>query len=228
MWSGIVRCRRLTGDMMQEIQSITEAGRFGASYRGFIFDLDDTLYNEKDYVRSGYHAVAVHFRQDASFEKMLWDAFLEGKSAFNHVLPEVGMGSEEMIREAVAVYREHDPELSLAEDVRDMLLDLMKSHKVGIITDGRPEGQKKKIRALGLDRIIEPEDIVITDLLGGIEYRKPNPKAYQLLQQRWNTEYSEMVYIGDNPAKDFLAPEALGMGSIRLMNKEGLYWDRKV
>jgi FMN phosphatase YigB (HAD superfamily) len=42
------------------------------------------------------------------------------------------------------------PEISLYEGVSEMIEDLKaKGIKVGIITDGRPEGQKNKIKALG-------------------------------------------------------------------------------
>ena len=49
------------------------------------FDLDDTLYAERDYVRSGYQAVARHLQatlaDDRPFAAWLWDRFLAGESA---------------------------------------------------------------------------------------------------------------------------------------------------
>lgn len=55
--------------------------------------------------------------------------------------------------------------------------------KIGIITDRRVSGQKKKIRVLGLDKMMD--DIIITDELGGIQFRKPCDIAFRIMQNRW-------------------------------------------
>ncbi|MDQ9892435.1 HAD hydrolase-like protein, partial [Acinetobacter baumannii] len=64
------------------------------------------------------------------------------------------------------------PEITLYDGVANLILELKnKGIKVGIITDGRVSGQKKKLQALGLDKMVD--DIIITDELGGIQFRKP-------------------------------------------------------
>ena len=65
--------------------------------------------------------------------------------------------------------------------------------------------------------------IIVTDELGGVEYRKPNPRAFETMKEKLGVEYSEMCYVGDNIKKDFVAPEKLGMRSIWFKNKDGLY-----
>ena len=79
---------------------------------------------------------------------------------------------------------------------------------------------------MGLDKIID--EIIVTDELGGIEYRKPNPMAFKLMKDYFNLEYNEMIYIGDNPIKDFQAPQQLGMKCYYFQNKNGLYYDETV
>ncbi len=93
--------------------------------------------------------------------------------------------------------------------------------KIGIITDGRPEGQRAKIKALNLDGYVD--EIIITDEIGGIAYRKPCEAAFKYMQKRLNVEFSKMCYVGDNIKKDFVAPEKLGMRTIWFRNKEGIY-----
>ena len=93
--------------------------------------------------------------------------------------------------------------------------------KVGIITDGRPEGQRNKIEALGLESLVY--DIIITDELGGLQFRKPCDIAFRIMQTRWRLNLAEIVYIGDNPHKDFQAQKQLGMRRIYFKNKDGLY-----
>ena len=186
---------------------------------GVIFDLDDTLYSEKQYVRSGYKAVAKLLGDEALADR-LWTYFENGKPAIDELLKELGcMGRKE---ECLEAYREQMPEITLYDGVADLILELKsKGIKVGIITDGRVSGQKKKIQALGLDKLID--DIIITDELGGVQFRKPCDIAFRIMQRRWGLPFEQMVYVGDNAEKDFQAPKQLGMRSLYLKNKSGLY-----
>jgi HAD superfamily hydrolase (TIGR01549 family) len=98
--------------------------------------------------------------------------------------------------------------------------------KLGIITDGRPEGQRAKLEALGLYELVD--SVLITDELGGVQFRKPNDIAFRIMQARLGVPYGQMLYVGDNPAKDFHAPRALGMQWLYFRNGDGLYsgdWD---
>lgn len=191
---------------------------------GVIFDLDDTLYAEKQYVRSGFGAVAKFLGAEEAGEK-LWRYFTEGKSAIDALLRELGREAEK--EACLHTYRFHEPEISLYEGVADMLRRFRDDGVcVGIITDGRPEGQRSKLRALGID--LPPEDIIVTDELGGPQFRKPCDIAFRILQRRWGLPFEEMVYVGDNPDKDFYAPLQLGMEGIYFENQDGLYYRKDV
>ncbi len=96
-----------------------------------------------------------------------------------------------------------------------------KDIKTGIITDGRPKGQRAKIEALDLNKYID--HIIVTDELGGAQYRKPCEKAFVTMKDELDLAYATMCYVGDNLQKDFIAPEKLGMRSIWFKNKYGLY-----
>ena len=197
---------------------ITEGENSSGQIKGVIFDLDDTLYSEKEYVRSGYKAVSDYL--GGGYEEKLWKYFRERNPAIDELLRELGRESE---KDAVLnVYRSHKPNLHPYEGVIEKIKNLKnRGIKVGIITDGRPEGQRNKIETLGLDKIIE--DIIITDELGGLQFRKPCDIAFRIMQERWRLPASEIVYIADNPAKDFQAPQQLGMKGIWFKNEDGLY-----
>ncbi len=193
-------------------------GESAAVIKGVIFDLDDTLYSEKEYVRSGFKAVSD--RLGGGYEEQLWQYFQDGVPAIDELLK--GLGCPARKAELLTVYREHMPRLHLYEGVSE-LIDRLKAEgkKVGIITDGRPEGQRGKLKALGLDHLVD--DCIITDELGGAQFRKPCDIAFRILQMRWELDPSEMVYVGDNSGKDFQAPRQLGMHCIWMCQEDGLY-----
>ena len=207
---------------MLVIDKVTEIKNHLDGIDAVIFDLDDTLYQEKDYVKSGYRLIAKAFPSVKDMAEKLWQVFLQGGKAIDQVLIDERLFSEENKAKCLEIYRNQIPDISLDEKVVDLLKDLKcKGYKLGIITDGRPEGQWAKINALGLKEYIG--EIIVTDQLGGIEMRKPNPTAFRLMCERLEVEYSKAVYIGDNPKKDFIAPDQLGMRTIYFRNKEGLY-----
>lgn len=186
--------------------------------KGVIFDLDDTLYSEKEYVKSGYKAVSEYF--GGGYEEMLWNYFVNGKPAIDELLKELGCENEK--DKILKIYRSHKPDIHLYSGVTE-LIEMLKAEgkKVGIITDGRPEEQRAKVHALRLEGLID--DVIITDELGGIQFRKPCDIAFRIIVIRWRLNPAEIVYIGDNPIKDFQAPQQLGMKSIYFNNTDGLY-----
>lgn len=187
--------------------------------KGVILDLDDTLYGEKEYVKSGFKAVEMFLKIDGASDA-LYDKFLNGEKAIDVYLNEIG--KKNLIKECIDIYRNHIPAITLYKGVNEAIIELKnKGIKVGIITDGRPNGQRNKIIALGLDKLID--DIIITDELGGEQFRKPCDIAFRIMQRRWKIPFENIIYVGDNLHKDFQAPKQLGMQWKYIQNKEGLY-----
>ncbi len=187
--------------------------------KGVIFDLDDTLYNEKQYVKSGFKAVAEYLgRSDGA--KRLWELFERNMPAIDAYLHEIGQTEKKA--DCLRTYREHKPEITLNPGVIELIEQLRERNiKVGIITDGRPSGQWNKIAALGLEKLVD--DILVTDELGGEQFRKPCDIAFRIMQRKWRIPFEQLVYVGDNINKDFQAPKQLGMQWIFVRNAYGLY-----
>ncbi len=184
--------------------------------KGVIFDLDDTLYSEKEYIKSGYKAVSDYL--GGEYEDKLWGFFEAKKPAIDELMRDLGREDEKA--EVLKVYRSHKPDIHPYSGVAEMIAELKeKGIKVGIITDGRPEGQRNKLKSLGLDI----DDVIITDELGGVQFRKPCDIAFRIMATRWRLNPADIVYVGDNPAKDFQAPQQLGMRCILFKNPDGLY-----
>lgn len=198
------------------VQDILDIEKYINDMDAVIFDLDDTLYSEKQYVRSGYRKISRHFKIP-QLEDEMWRCFENGGKAIDEALKYHGLIDKKP--EALLIYRFQEPEISLYSGVRELIDRIKETKKTGIITDGRPEGQRAKIKALGLD----VDKVIITDELGGIEYRKPNTRAFELMQEALNVEFEKMIYIGDNISKDFVAPKQLGMKYIWFQNEDGLY-----
>ncbi len=207
---------------MITIQQITDIQNYLSDVNTVVFDLDDTLYSEKEYVRSGYKYVSECIPNVNNAEEKLWQFFTDGKSAIDELLMTEGIYTDELQTACVKAYRYQVPDIHLYPGVEDMLISLNEQgYNIGIITDGRVEGQEAKIKVLGLDKLVDK--IIITDSLGGIEFRKPCAQSYILISEHFNTNYSDMIYVGDNPKKDFIACEKLGMKAVYFVNQDGLY-----
>ncbi len=207
---------------MIEIKNITEVVNHLEGIKTVLFDMDDTLYGEKEYVRSGYKCVSECVPDVDNAEEKLWQFFMDGKSAIDELLTTEGIYTDELKTACIKAYRYQVPDIHLYPGVKEMLIFLKEQgYNIGIITDGRVEGQEAKIKVLQLDKLVDK--IIITDSLGGVEYRKPSPAAFVAMKKFFGSEYFEMLYVGDNPQKDFIACEKLGMKFVFFANEDGLY-----
>ncbi len=194
-----------------------------------IFDLDDTLYDEIDFCRSGFRAAAPHIvaLSDAhSVEAVfatLWKCFITGDcgSTFDLALAQLGIPwNGPLIHKLVEVYRTHVPTLTLPPESRAVLEDLKDRYTLGLLTDGFLPTQKLKVQALGIEHYFRA--ILYTEELGR-EFWKPSPRGFEKLMEQLSARPEETVYVADNETKDFIAPNRLGLLTIQLPRPTGLY-----
>jgi len=194
-----------------------------------IFDLDDTLYDEIDFCRSGFRAAAQHIAglSDAySAEEVyaaLWECFRTGDcgSTFNVALTKLGIPYDDhLIGTLVEIYRTHAPTLTLPPESRAALEDLKDKYTLGLLTDGFLPTQRLKVQALGIEHYFKA--IMYTEELGR-EYWKPSPRGFEKLLERLDARPEQTVYVADNEAKDFIAPNRLGFVTVQLLRPGGLY-----
>lgn len=204
-----------------EITNILDVEKYIDGLKAVIFDMDDTLYSEKEYVRGGYRRIAELFPQLEDAEEQLWHFFSKKQLAIDEFLKCKGFLKDEIKDKCIEVYRFRELDIHLYYGVQEMLERMRERYQLGLISDGRPEGQRAKIKALGVEELFDY--MIVTDELGSIEYRKPNELAYKMMARKFGAEYSEMCYVGDNMKKDFIAPMKLGMRSIWFRNPDGLY-----
>lgn len=194
--------------------------------RAVVFDLDDTLFSETDYVLSGFKAVSEWIEQKypvTGFFEKAQDFFEKGNrgTIFDLTLGHLGIPySANIISEMVKIYREHIPDISLFEDAKWALDYFGKSKKLGIITDGYLTTQKNKVSALGIEDLFDV--IVYTDELGRDKW-KPCVIPYRKVMEVLCYEGSKCAYIADNPAKDFITAKALGWLTVHIKRPIGQY-----
>lgn len=187
-----------------------------------VFDLDDTLYPEREYVYSGFAAVGAHLQSElkvVGFEDAARKAFDRGMRGrvFDEVLPAVGASATpQIIATLVDVYRQHTPTLHLYPDAADALQWLRSRCRLGLITDGYACSQEQKVNALGLPSVIPHR--ILTDSLGRSAW-KPSPVAFRRMMQLCPGPAAGFVYVGDNPSKDFLPGRELGWRTIRVLRQ---------
>lgn len=189
-----------------------------------VIDLDDTFFLEADYARSGYRAVARKFKQSEGLaESVMWDIFASGdrRHVLSRWLDEVGLPPEKLPK-AIEVYRSHVPEVKPIPGWSDLLAEWKGVHGRGLVSDGPERQQAAKVIGAGVRAHVDA--IVLSDSLGGPEFWKPNPAPYQeCLRRLGGVDPARAVYVGDNPAKDFLGARNAGMHSIRLRWPGGLH-----
>lgn len=195
--------------------------------RALIFDLDDTLYPERDFVASGFRAagewIASRFglaaEQTAADLMALHDNGARGDT-FDRWLEGHGLAVGGNLGGLVEAYRRHVPAIRPYDAVPGLLERLRGRYRLGLISDGLAEVQKRKLDALGLAASFEA--VVFSDLYGR-EFWKPSIKPFEVALEKLECPAVEAVYIADNPLKDFLGARRLGMAAIRVRHPGGYY-----
>lgn len=186
-----------------------------------VLDLDDTLYLERDYVRSGFLAVAASLASHESRKQyifdVLWDSFCneEPLPPFQHLTAIDAHLSTADIPQLVKVYREHTPSITLLPGARAFLDWAMEAQlNLALITDGDSDRQRAKLRSLGIESCFQ--SLIVTGDRGRT-FWKPHPWSYLETAGRLSIEHGpSLAYVGDNAEKDFLTPNQLGWTTLQI------------
>jgi putative hydrolase of the HAD superfamily len=193
--------------------------------RHLVFDLDDTLYAEREFALSGFRAAADMAERAFELERgaapalarhmtELLDSGHLGRSFTIALAAAKPDHTPEQLAAFVAAYREHKPDITLFDDARVALERHGTAGTLGLITDGTHAVQKSKVSALGIAGYFR--SIVYTGAIGGREMSKPHPRAFEVARDALGKPGDRFVYIGDNPSKDFQAPNAMGWTTIMI------------
>ncbi len=191
-----------------------------------IFDLDNTLSSEHEYVLSGFRAVAdyVSNKRNLSKEEIfnsLCESFLgNGRGRNFDELKEKFPLDDISIEELVRVYRGHLPELKLYPEAEPVLRSLSKKYKLTILTNGAVEVQKRKVQALQLEQYF---DKFFFAQENGKEFEKPHKKVFKDVLTSFEVEAHEALMIGDDIVCDIGGAKEAGINSILIREPRDLF-----
>lgn len=185
-----------------------------------VFDLDDTLYEEISYVKSSFTAVAnylaekFNLSEDILFQELFSVMEKEGRGhVFDYVLKKNNIFSKTEVKKCLMIYRKNYPDISLTDDAQDCLKRFVHLPKY-LVTDGNKIVQKIKINALGLNPYFKK---IIRTHTYGKSKAKPATHIFHKIVEWENTNPWNLVYIGDNPYKDFINLKKENFKTIRIL-----------
>jgi putative hydrolase of the HAD superfamily len=197
------------------------------SSKTLVFDLDDTLALELDYLKSAYQEIAN--KVDPTNTRLfafLLDAYQKNDNPFEQLC---SLYPQYTVAALLQLYRNHVP--TYPDNSCKSLLAELKANgcKLGLVTDGYSKTQRNKLKALEIEELFDL--VVISEEFGSA---KPSEANFAVFHQFKTDQY---YYIADNPAKDFVSPNALGWQTICLIDagknihkqdytKESLYLPR--
>ena len=179
-----------------------------SSNKVFVFDLDDTLYTERDFEKSGIEFVYKNFNiKHIKLESIL----NKRKNWIEQII--IGSNNQITLQMVLDIYRNHFPTIPLYKDAKVFLEKLLsQGSEMSLITDGRSITQRNKLKALGIDSYFK--NIIISE-----EINSEKPSEYNFRMVMNNKDSENYIYIADNPNKDFVTPNKLGWTTICLLDR---------
>tara|TARA_B100001287_G_scaffold245600_1_gene222993 strand:- start:4547 stop:5236 length:690 start_codon:yes stop_codon:yes gene_type:complete len=162
----------------------------------FVFDLDDTIFYEKDYVISGFHAISRNLFKKKLVNKK-FNSLINLYNKFSDPFEEFCRQNREIKKnELIKIMREHSPKIKARPGFKN-LIKLIKENgnEIGVITNGRSKTQRSKFYSLGLHNFV---DILI--ISSEVKLEKPNIKIFDLYQ--YKSRSKKFIFFGNNPRLD--------------------------
>jgi putative hydrolase of the HAD superfamily len=191
-----------------------------------VFDLDDTLYPEITYVYGGFSAVSrylsplLHLTEEDIFLELTEELKVQRTSVFDRFLEKKGVKNRSLVLKCLSIYRQHDPIIRLFPEAEACLDRLKNNYPLYVVTDGNKLVQKRKFLSLGLQTKVKK---CFCTHAYGLQHGKPSPYCFQKICQLEQVNPSQLLYVADNPFKDFIGLKPLGFKTLRVL--KGPYRD---
>lgn len=187
-----------------------------------VFDLDDTLYKRDDFVSNGLENVSRLISSQNNLynknkifkqlKKIYYDKSI--KNTFNFFLKKNKITNIKS-KDCINVYRYEKNRIKIYSEAKKILK--LYNKKCYLVTDGHKLVQQHKIQSLKINKYFKK--IFITNRYG-LKFQKPSLYCFRLIKKIEKCSFKKIVYIGDNPNKDFINCNKIGIRTIRLMKGE--------
>ena len=186
--------------------------------RAVLFDLDDTLYPLQQFLLSGFRAVAARVAQDRGHEYertlgLLIAAYDSDRGRELDVLAHRLSLPAGAVAALVDVIRTHQPDIRLSAATTAVLMAMRRGWRIGVVTNGRPDIQARKITALGLSPMV---DAIVFAAEHGSGAGKPDAEPFLEAARVLGVGPEQTVFVGDDQRCDIAGAQALGMSTIWL------------
>lgn len=195
-----------------------------AEVAAVFFDLDDTLFDQTQWLDGAWEAVVAAADLDGPLRAALLGELrsISAKGSdqgriIDRALQAVGLADMDASK-LVDAFRSYSPErLAPYPGATDGITALRRHVPVGLVTDGHPKIQQAKLDALGL---AEHFDAVVFSDFYGREHRKPDPLPFKVALSRLGASAKRSVFVGDRPDKDMVGAAGVGMHCVRVRTGE--------
>lgn len=186
--------------------------------KAIIFDLDETLLDEKAYRLSLFEKLIsfVEYKNKKFSPKKIKDYNLIKKNIYKFKILDFILNrylSNESLIKLKNVYYS-SAHIPLFKNTESVLKELKKKFILCLITDGNEIHQFNKIYFSGILKFILPRNIIINSEK---KFMKPSIYSYKKIIFLNNLDPLKSFYIGDNPKKDFKGAKNLGFKTIRII-----------
>ena len=185
-----------------------------SKYKLIVFDLDNTLILEKDYLFEAYEEISYHIESTCFVDKLkiqnyLKDEFINNgrTKLFDKMISHFNISKFE-IKAILNILRSYTPlrKITLIENMK-LILEGLKDEKIPyvIFTNGSVDQQKNKVANIEWDGLL-------TDVIYANEINpKPDPISFSnyLLKNKIKINKNEILMIGDSVVDELFA-ENLG------------------
>jgi HAD superfamily hydrolase (TIGR01509 family) len=202
-----------------------------------IFDLDDTLVNFAATRQVAYRCLAevveregidpvAFIRACSEVDRPLFSLFEQGQLTrqqyrtrrFGDPFSRIGLPArDDLVVQLNTVFMEcvNDRPL-LYDDVRPVLQTLRaRGLRTAILTNGPSDGQRRKLKATGLDQAVD--HVAIGEEIG---FSKPSALAFHAVVDRFSLRHADALMVGDSPELDYDGALRAGLEAL-LLDRDG-------
>lgn len=214
---------------MGEQRSTMEKHEVG---RAVFFDLDDTLYDQREPFRNGLKTLDGYegmkkipadalFRRFRHHSDVLWEQYKTGALTLGRMRVErlqrtlADFGIRAYEEDCIAfqqAYQEGQYRIRLHAGAADCLKQLREAGcLLGIVTNGPRSHQTRKLEALGIETYIPRTRWFIS---GAVGMAKPDPELFAYVNEMTGTEPAGCVMVGDSLVNDVRGAAGAGWRTV--------------